>query len=251
MDTRKLAMGVWHAGHEHAPTTQLQRVQKQFPSPWFTMDNKPMGTQVGQTWGCQAIPDEWQQGFCSSNRTHAVLNFTSPCSVPQVCCSGAQMSLVQRHPPGQEQRFHSGSQTTRAEDDSGLTRKRGATIARQANLPQNVAKFNQRKNENYPHGAADSNREDLIDWDQRAVFLESADRSCGKVFVGKDLNEAGPHGHSQKCTCTMATAGNPEGHRWLDFQVKAGATVHDTVAFLQQSSLTFRTMIEKRFCATT
>jgi hypothetical protein len=25
----------------------------------FTMDNEPMGTQVGQTWGCQAIPDEW------------------------------------------------------------------------------------------------------------------------------------------------------------------------------------------------
>jgi hypothetical protein len=67
------------------------------------------------------------------------------------------------------------------------------TTARQANLPQNIAKFNQHKNKNYPCEVADSNREDLIDWDECAIFLESANRSYGKVFVGKDLNEAGPH----------------------------------------------------------
>jgi transposase len=150
-------------------------------------------------------------------------------------CTAAELNvyLYNNTPPGQEQRFYSGSQITRAEDECGLTRKRGATTARQANLPQNIQKFIQYKTENYPYGVADTLRVNMIDFDECAIFLESADRSYGKVSVGKDLNEEGPYGHSQKYTCTMAIAGNPEGDRWLQFQVKAGTTIYDTVDFLQ------------------
>jgi hypothetical protein len=60
----------------------------------FTMDYEPMGTQVGPTWGCPAIPDEWKQALDSSNRTHAVLTCILKYSVPQVHCSGAQLLFV-------------------------------------------------------------------------------------------------------------------------------------------------------------
>jgi hypothetical protein len=65
------------------------------------------------------------------------------------------------------------------------------------------------------------------------IFLETADRPYGKVFVGKDCNEEGPYGQSRKYTLPMAVAGNQEGDCWLDFQVKAGTSIHDTVTFLQ------------------
>jgi hypothetical protein len=47
-------------------------------------------------------------------------------------------------------------------------------------------------------------------------------------------NEEGPHGHSQNHTLAMAVAaGKEEVDRWLDFQVKAGTVVYNTITFLQ------------------
>ena len=230
MDTRRLAMSIRHAGHERTPAIQLQQEQKEFPSRWTTSRWQRKLNERGDVRPFQMNGNKRSivlKGRMRFLLVHYRILFPK-CTAAELNCY-----LYNVTPPGQEQRFYSGSQITRAEDDSGLTRKRGATTARQAMLPQNVAKFNQYKNENYPYGVADSNRQDLIDWDECAIFLETANRSYGKVFVGKDLNEAGPYGHSQKYTCTMAIAGDPQGHRWLQFQVKAGTTVHDTVAFLQ------------------
>jgi len=230
MDTRELAMSVRHADHEHTPTIQLQREEKTFPSRWTTSRWARKLAQHGHVQPFQMNGNK--RSSVLTGRMRFLLVFYR-ILFPK--CTAAELNtyLYNNTPPEQEQRFYSGSQISRAEDDSGLTRMRGATTARQANLPQNIAKFDQYKNENYPYGVADSNREDWIDWDECAIFLESADRSNGKVFIGKDMNEERPYGHSQKYTLTMAIGGNQEGDRWLDFQVKAGTTVYDTVAFLQ------------------
>jgi transposase len=230
MDMREMAIRVQHTGQEHTPTIQNQRVEKKFPSRWTTRRWARRLAQSGHIKPFQMNGNKRSTVLTGRMRFLLVFYRTlfPKCTAAELNCF-----LYNNTPPEQEQRFYSGSQITRAEDDCGLTRKRGATTARQANLPQNIAKFVQYKYENYPYGVADSNTEDLIDWDECAIFLESADRSYGKVFVGKDLNEEGPYGHSQKYTLTMAVAGNPEGDCWLDFQVKAGTSIHDTVTFLQ------------------
>jgi hypothetical protein len=210
MDAGELAMSVRHANQEHTQTIQLQRVLKQFPSRWTTSRWARKLAQRGDVQPFQMNGNKRSTVLTGRMRFSLVFYriLFPKCTAAELNCY-----LHNNTPPEQEQRFHSGSQITRAEYDSGLTRKRGATTARQANLPQNIAKFNQCKNENYPCGVANSMREDLIDWDECAIFLESADRSYRKVFIGKDLNEEGPHGHSQKHTLTMAIAGNQEGDR--------------------------------------
>jgi transposase len=151
-------------------------------------------------------------------------------------CTAAEINcfLYNNTPAEEEQRFFSGSQITRAEDDMALTRKRGATTACQANLPQNIAKRDQFWTEAYPMGILGTPRQRIVDFDEAGIFLETTDRGYGKCFVGKDLNEEGPYSRSTKFTLCMAIGGDAEGHRWLTFELKKGTTIYDTISFLQE-----------------
>jgi hypothetical protein len=102
-------------------------------------------------------------------------------------------------------RFYSPSQISRAEDRFGLSRKRGSTTARQALLPINLARREAFWTRSYPYGVADVLAEPMIDLDECAIYLESADRHIGKAPIGIRVREPGPYGHSVKWTLLMAT----------------------------------------------
>ena len=90
-------------------------------------------------------------------------------------------------------------------------------------------------NLNYPFGIANINREDLIDMDEAAVFVESVNRKHGKTRIGRRCREAGNYGHSEKYTTTMAISADPnDGMRHCLFEQKAGTTIADFAQFIQQ-----------------
>ncbi len=89
-------------------------------------------------------------------------------------------------------------QITCAEDDLAFSRKRGATTARQANLPHNIAKRDQFWSHAYPMGILETPRHTIVDFDEAGIFLETTNRGYGKCFIGKDLNEEGPYSRSRK-----------------------------------------------------
>lgn len=132
-------------------------------------------------------------------------------------------------------RFFDPAQLTRAEDSLGLSRKRGSTTARQAVTPRNLTKRFLFWHMPYPIGIADIAPEDMIDLDEAAIFLETANRKDGKAYIGCRVREEGPYGHSEKWTLTMAIMGCPilRG-RWHDFEQKAGTTVGDMVLFIRR-----------------
>jgi len=117
-------------------------------------------------------------------------------------------------------RFFDPSQICRAEDRLGLGRKRGSTTAYQAMLPRNLMKRWMYWHLNYPYGIADIPKDDWIDIDEAAVFVETANRSHGKAYIGFRVREEGPYNHSEKYVLTMAIAGDINGDRWLDFEKK-------------------------------
>ena len=140
----------------------------------------------------------------------------------------AQLARGENYP-----RFFSPSQITRAEDRLGLSRKRGSTTAYQALLPINLIRQWNYKNQNYPHGVADIPIEDMIDLDEAAVYVETANRSDGKAYIGVRVREEGPYNHSNKFTLTAAIAGNAAGDRWFQLEKKAGTTVIDFLDFVR------------------
>ena len=81
-------------------------------------------------------------------------------------------------------RFYAHSQICRAEGVLRITIKRGSTTAYQAYLPINVMKRWHFWNMLYPHGIADICRDDMIDLDEAGVFVDTANRSRGKAYIG-------------------------------------------------------------------
>ena len=79
-------------------------------------------------------------------------------------------------------RFFSPSQLSRAEDKLGLSAKRASTTAYQALLPRNITKRWIYWNCNYPAGIADIPKDDWIDYDEAAIFVETANRKSGKFI---------------------------------------------------------------------
>ena len=79
-------------------------------------------------------------------------------------------------------RFFSPSQLSRAEDRLGLSAKRASTTAYQALLPRNITKRWIYWNCNYPAGIADIPKDDWIDYDEAAIFVETANRKSGKFI---------------------------------------------------------------------
>jgi hypothetical protein len=128
MDTRELAMSVVHAGQERSPIIQQQRVQKQFPSRWTTSRWARQLAQRGDVRPFQINGNNRSRVLTGRMRFLLVFYriLFPKCTAAELNCY-----LYNNTPPEQEQRFYSGSQITRAEDDSGLTRKQGATTARQ------------------------------------------------------------------------------------------------------------------------
>jgi hypothetical protein len=88
-----------------------------------------------------------------------------------------------RLPPGQRRLYHP-SQISRMEDRLGLSRKASSTAARQASHPRNLQKRWQYWNMNYPYGIADIERDEIIDLDEAAFFLETCNRDFGECFIG-------------------------------------------------------------------
>ena len=131
-------------------------------------------------------------------------------------------------------RFYTPSQITEAEKRIGLTRKAASTTAYQAYLPINLQKRWMYWNLPYPFGIADIRVEDLIDLDECGLFVETADRTIGKAFVGKRVRQEGNYQKSEKWTLLLAIAGSAVGERWADMWLEGGTTGDRMITFIQQ-----------------
>ena len=93
-------------------------------------------------------------------------------------------------------RFYAPSQLCRAEDRLGLSSVRGSTTAYQALLPRNLARRFVYRHSNYPAGIADILWDNVIDFDEAAIFVETANRKSGKSVIGVHVKEEGTYNHS-------------------------------------------------------
>ena len=89
----------------------------------------------------------------------------------------------------------------------------------------------------FPFGIRGIQPDDLIDFDQAAIFIETCDHGYGKCYIGRDLNEEGPYGHSKKYTLTLAIGNGPRGDRWLSFNERAGTGINDILRFFEADIL--------------
>ena len=136
-------------------------------------------------------------------------------------------------------RFYSPSQLFKAEKALGLSRKKSSTTAHQAFYPVNLQKRWNYWNLPFPHGIADVRVQDLIDLDECGIFLETANRSTGKAYVGVRVNEKGPYSKSEKWTLLMAISGEvgtPEApsRRWRSLWLDGGTTNDRFLPFIQE-----------------
>lgn len=134
-------------------------------------------------------------------------------------------------------KFFSHSQICRAEQLLGLTRKRGSTTAFKALLPQNIQKRDDFYNLPYPDGVADVRAKDMIDLDECGIFVNTANRSFGKAFIGRRVNEEGPYSKSEKWNLLLAVSGElgtleAPSRRWRDMWQNEGTTVERMLAFI-------------------
>jgi hypothetical protein len=114
-----------------------------------------------------------------------------------------------------------------------LSWKHGATTARQANLPQNIAKRDKFWTQAYPMGIMGTPHQTIVNFDEAGIFLETTDHGYGECFIGKDLNEEGPYSCSTKFKLCLAISGDAGGRCWLTFELKKGmTTIYDTITFL-------------------
>ena len=72
----------------------------------------------------------------------------------------------------------------------------------------------------------------MIDIDECGVFVESADRKIGKVYVGKRVNQNGPNKKGQKWTLLFAISGDPASNRWKDMWLEGGTTGDRMIGFI-------------------
>ena len=125
-------------------------------------------------------------------------------------CNQAEMQAFLWNAWGRHQnppRFFSNSQISKCEDRMGLSRKRGSTTAKQANLPVNLMRRHAFWTMPYPLGIADCRAEDMIDVDEAGITQDDAGRRYGKSFIGVRVREAGNYGHGKNLTLKCAIAG--------------------------------------------
>jgi len=129
-------------------------------------------------------------------------------------------------------RFYAPSQLCRADDRLGLSSMRGFKIAYQALLRKNLDHRFVYWHSHYPAGMADVLRDDVIDFDETAIFVETTNRKSGNSVIGVRVKEEGPYNHSETYTLTMAISRHHDGEKWVDFERKSGTTTHDTFQFV-------------------
>ena len=140
-------------------------------------------------------------------------------------------------------RLYDPSEITRAEQELGLTRKKVSTIARQALLPRNRIKRMLFWTQPYPFGISDISKDEMIDIDECAFFLTSADRKYGKapMFQSMRVRKSGPYGHDDKWTLLMGISGRNGGiagrNCWVNFARRAGTDDIDTFRDFIESML--------------
>jgi hypothetical protein len=57
----------------------------------------------------------------------------------------------------------------------------------------------------------------MIDFDEAAFYLTTANRSSGKAYINCRVREHGPYGHSERYNMLLAVSGGQDGLRWLEF----------------------------------
>jgi hypothetical protein len=114
-------------------------------------------------------------------------------------------------------RFYNLSQISRAEDYFGLSSKRLSTTAYQARLHHNIVKREMFWTFPYLFEVSNILARDMIDFDEAAFFLETANRSSGKAYINCCVHEHGPYGHSERWNMMLAVSGGQDGLRWCPF----------------------------------
>ena len=114
-------------------------------------------------------------------------------------------------------RVYSLKDITEAENSIGLNRTKGSTTAYQAYTYRNLFRRYRYWTMPYPHGIADTARDDLIDVDEAGIKLEHANRRMGKASLSGRVRDRGNYGHGVNHTLKMAISGSPEGRRWVQF----------------------------------
>ena len=84
----------------------------------------------------------------------------------------------------------------------------------------------------YPFGIADIPKNDWIDSNDSAIFVETANCKAGKAPIGTRVRQSGPYNHTEKFTLTLAISGDAYGKGWADFEWKSGTTVDDCYNFI-------------------
>lgn len=137
------------------------------------------------------------------------------------------------------QRFYQPSQIYKAEDRLGLSNKCASITARQALLPINLQlRFNYWYL-NYPYGIANIARQDIIDLDEAALFVETCNRGRGKAHLTRRVRDVGAYGHSQKTNILVAISGEDatpiqDARRWIDTWENGGTTIERMYRFMSR-----------------
>ena len=90
-----------------------------------------------------------------------------------------------------------------------------------------------------PYGIANIPREQIIDLDEAALFVESSNRSRGKAHLCRRVREVGPYGHSEKlnilCTvCGEDALPGTASRRWVDTWTQGGTTIQRFLSFINR-----------------
>jgi hypothetical protein len=86
----------------------------------------------------------------------------------------------------------------------GLTRKKASTTAYQALTPRNIARRQLFWTRPPPLGVFGVPVAQLLDMDETAIFITSANRAYGKSFSAFRVRDASPYGHTEKWTLILA-----------------------------------------------
>ncbi|KAJ1414605.1 hypothetical protein B484DRAFT_335193, partial [Ochromonadaceae sp. CCMP2298] len=97
-----------------------------------------------------------------------------------------------------------------AEKRMGLTHKRASTTAYQALTPRNIARHQLFWTRPPPLGVFGVPVAQLLDMDETAIFITSANRPFGKSFSAFRVRDADPYGHTEKWMLILAI--DSQGH---------------------------------------
>ena len=123
-------------------------------------------------------------------------------------------------------RFYDPSQITRAEQNIGLSRKRAAKTARQANTPRVQNWRHNYWNCPLPLGIANVRACDMIDMDEAVVTANEATRKYGKGFLFERVRYYGPYAREGgSVRLIMGISGDAQlGYRWAEIEEQRGGT---------------------------